>query len=238
MTTGENLEEVNNLHVTKSHHADGLPDTETDTGSYTTVETADAVVVVDVAEGLADGQVLRAVGVGGLALHLDTDNLDGLVPGGETTTETGCQDLFKGRQLSAFLLVSDLADSRLSQTRETEAGTPVGGLADSNSVDTTVDTADALLAVDIHEGREGAGRLSASGGHLVLGDFDRLHAGTETHGSVGLSDTTSHTTADTGDEVVGTEGAGLVLGLGGDEQENRTLGGCLNPGPRNESLIV
>jgi hypothetical protein len=32
----------------------------------------------------------------------------------------------------------------------------------------------------------------------VLGDLDGLHAGTETHSSVGLSDTASHTTADTG----------------------------------------
>jgi hypothetical protein len=72
----------------------------------------------------------------------------------------------------------------------------------------------------------------------VLGDLDRLHAGTETHGSIGLSDTTSHTTADTTDEVIGTEALSVVFGLGGDEEEDRALGGGLNPGPRNESLIV
>lgn len=72
----------------------------------------------------------------------------------------------------------------------------------------------------------------------MLCDLDRLHAGTETHGSVSLSDTASHTTADTGDEIIGTEATGVVLGLRGDEEEDRTLGGCLNPGPRNESLVV
>jgi hypothetical protein len=72
----------------------------------------------------------------------------------------------------------------------------------------------------------------------VLGDLDRLHAGTETHGSIGLSDTTSHTTADTTDEVIGTKALSVVFGLGGDEEEDRALGGGLNPGPRNESLII
>lgn len=229
---------MEHLHVTKSNHADGLPDAQTDTGSDTTVEATDAVAVVDVLESLADGQVLGAVRVRSLALHLDTDNLNRLVPGGETTTQTGSQDLFPGGQLSAFLLVGSLTDSRLSETGKTEAGTPVGSLANGDGIDTTVDTADALLAIDIHEGREGAGRLNSGGGHLVLGNLNRLHAGTETHSSVGLSDTASHTTTDTGDKVIGTEGAGIVFGLGGDEEENRTLGGCLNPGPRNESLVV
>lgn len=231
-------QEGDSLHVTKSNHADGLPDAQTNTRSHTTVETTDAIAVVDVLESLADGQVLGAVRVRGLALHLDTDNLNGLVPGGQTTTETGSQDLFRGGQLSAFLLVGNLADSRLSETGQTEAGTPVGSLANGDGIDTTVDTADTFLAVDIHEGREGAGGLHTGGGHLVLGDLDGLHAGAEAHGSVGLSDTASHTTADTGDKVIGTEGAGVVFGLGGDEEENRTLGGCLNPGPRNESLVV
>lgn len=77
---------MEHLHVTKSNHADGLPDAQTDTRSHTTVETTDAVAVVDVLESLADGQVLGAVRVRGLALHLDTDNLNGLVPGGQTTT--------------------------------------------------------------------------------------------------------------------------------------------------------
>jgi hypothetical protein len=229
---------VEHLHVTKSNHADGLPDAQTDTGSHTTVEATDAVVVVDVLESLADGQVLGAVRVRGLALHLDTDNLNRLVPGGQTTTETRSQDLFPGRQLDAVLLASNLADSRLSETGQTEARTPVGSLANGDGVDTAVDTADALLAVDIHKGLESAGRLNTGGGHLVLGDLDGLHAGTETHSSVGLSDTASHTTADTGHEVIGAEGASVVFGLGGDEEENRTLGGCLNPGPRNESLVI
>jgi hypothetical protein len=65
----------------------------------------------------------------------------------------------------------------------------------------------------------------------VLGDLDRLHAGAETHGSVGLCDTTGDTTDDATTELIGTEAAGVVFGLGSDEKENGTLGGGLNPGP-------
>jgi hypothetical protein len=72
----------------------------------------------------------------------------------------------------------------------------------------------------------------------VLGDLDGLHAGAETHGGIGLGDTTGHTTGDTTEEVVRAKGAGVVLGFGGNEEEDGALGGGLNPGPRNESLIV
>jgi len=227
-----------NIHVTKSHHADGLPDTETHTGSHAPVETLDTVVLVDVLEGLADRQVLGPVRVLGLALHLDSDDLDGLVPGGETTTKTRREDLLPGGQLLGVLLAGDLADSGLSQTRETEARTPVGGLTNSHGVDTAVDTTDTLLAVDVHEGRKGAGGLDTGSSHLVLGDLDCLHASTETHGRIGLGDTASHTTADTTDEVIGAKAPSVVFGLGGDKEEDGALGGGLNPGPRNESLIV
>lgn len=226
------------LHVTKCHHADGLPDSQTHTGSHTPVQSLDAVLVVDVLGGLAHGEVLGAVGVISLALHLDTDHLNGLVPGRETTTETGSQDLLKRVELLTLILVGDLANSGFSQARETEAGSPVGGLANGNGVDTTVDTTNALLAVDIHESREGAGGLDALGGHLVLGDLDGLHAGTETHGRVCLCDTTDHTSSDTGGEVGRTKHLGTELRLRCDEEEDGALSGGLNPGPRNETLII
>lgn len=228
----------NNSHVTKSHHADRLPDTQSNTRRHTAVETTDTVVVVDVFESLADGEVLGPVGVLGLALHLNTDDLNGLVPGGQTTTKTRCEDLLPGRQLLAVLLVGHLADGSLRQAGETEPGAPVGSLANGNGIDTAVDTTDALPAVNVREGREGARGLDTLRGHLVLGDLNRLHAGTEAHGRVGLGDTTDHTTGDTAEEVVGADPAGLVFGFGGDEQEDGALGGGLNPGPRNESLIV
>lgn len=227
-----------NVHVTKSHHADSLPNTQTNTGRNTTVQTLEAVGIVDILESLADGQVLGTVRVLSLALHLNPNNLNRLVPSRQTTTETRGKHLLPSRQLLALLLAGDLADGRLGQTGQTEAGTPVGSLANGDGVDTTVDTADTLLAIDVHERGKGAGGLDAGRGHFVLGNLDGLHAGAETHGGVGLGDTTSHTTGNTTDEVVRTQGAGLVFGFGGDEEEHGALGGGLNPGPRNESLIV
>jgi hypothetical protein len=47
----------------------------------------------------------------------------------------------------------------------------------------------------------------------VLGHLDRLHASAETHGCVGLRQTTSHATNDAGAEVVGAEAPSVVLGF-------------------------
>lgn len=41
--------------VCKGNHADGLPDTQEDSWSYASVEAFDAVFLVDVCEGVADG---------------------------------------------------------------------------------------------------------------------------------------------------------------------------------------
>jgi len=47
----------------------------------------------------------------------------------------------------------------------------------------------------------------------MLRDFDSLHAGTETHGSIGLGKTTNHTASDTGDEGSGASVTGVELGF-------------------------
>lgn len=98
-------------------------------------------------------------------------------------------------------------------TAQTESGTPVGDLPDGNGVDTLVDTGQTLTAVDVHESGHGAGCLGASLDSLVFGHLDRLHASAETHGCVGLRQTTSHATNDAGSEVVGTEAPSVVLGF-------------------------
>lgn len=229
---------MNNLHVTKSHHADSLPDTQAYTRRHTTVETLNAIGVVDVLECPANIQVLRSVGVVLLALHFNADHLNRLVPGGETTTQTGCQDLFQGGQLLAVVLAGELANAHFRRTGETETGAPVGGLADRNGIDTTVDTPDALLTVDIHEGLEGARGLHTLCGHLVLGDFDRLHAGAEPHGGIRLGHTTGHTAGNTRQEVRSAKHLGTVFRLRRNEEKDSTFGGSLNPGPRNETLII
>lgn len=98
-------------------------------------------------------------------------------------------------------------------TAQTESRTPVGDLSDSNGVDTLVDTGDTLATVDVHERGHGARSLGARLDGLVLGHLDSLHAGAETHGRVGLRQTTSHATNDAGTEVVGAEAPGVVLGF-------------------------
>lgn len=236
LLTGELLD-IGLCHVTHGHHAYGLPDTETDTRGQTTVQTADAVGVVDVLEGVADSHLLGPVGVVLLGLHFDTDDLNGLVPCGQTTTQRTGQDLLPRGQLLSFRLAVGLADTLLGQTRQTEARAPVGHLANGDGVDTTVDTADTLTAVDVHEGGPGALGSLAGGGSLVLGDLDRLHASAEAHGGIGLRDTTGDTTGNTTDKLGTASGAGVVLGLGGDEQEDGTLGGSLNPGPGDQTLV-
>ena len=224
-------------HVTQSNHANRLPNAETDARGYSTVETLNAVGIIDVLERVADSHLLGAVRVVLLALHLDADDLDGLVPGGETTTDGGSQDLLHGGQLLAVLLVGDLADALLGEAGETEAGAPVGHLADGDGVDTLVDATDALAAVDAHEGRPCALGLHAGGGHLVLGDLDRLHAGAEAHGRVRLRNTTRHTADDATAELAGARVPRIVFGLGRDEEKHGALGGGFDPGPWDETLV-
>jgi len=138
----------------------------------------------------------------------------------------------------AILFASHLADSRLRQARQTKARAPVRSLADGDCIDTPVDTADAFLTVDIHECRPRARRLHTLRGHLVLGDLDRLHASAEAHGSVSLGNTASHASGDTSNEVGCAKSLCDILRLRRDKEEDGTLGGSLNPGPRNETLVV
>lgn len=218
------------LHITQSDHADRLPDTQADSRSNAAVQPLETVVLVDVFERLADGQVLGPVGVVLLALHLDTDDLDRLVPGRKTTTKSAGGDLFNDAQLLATVLASHLSDTTLGNARQTEPATPVGHLPDRNGVDTLVDTTNTFTTVDVHEGLHGARGLHSGGSNLVLRDLDRLHASAETHGGISLSKTSNHTTSDTTDEVVCAEDTSAVFGFGCDEKQDGTLCGCFNPG--------
>jgi len=226
-----------NLHITERNHAHRLPNAKTDSGSNTTVKTLNTVVGVDVVERLANSQVLGAVRVDGLGLHLDTDDLDRLVPCGQTTTERGSGDLLHHGELLAALLVPHFANTVLGNAGQTEARTPVGDLAHSDGIDATVDTADTLLAVDAHERLKGARRLYTTGRDLVLCNLHGLHARAEAHGGIGLCETTDHTSRDTGDEIGSAERLGVEFGFRSDEEEDGALGGGFNPGPRNETLV-
>jgi hypothetical protein len=225
------------IHIAESNHADSLPDTKSDSGGNAAVKTLDTVVGVDVLGRGRDVQVLGAVGVNGLGLKLDTNNLDGLVPSAQTTTNSRGGDLLDDVELLAALLASNPSDTGLGHTGQTEAGSPVGDLAHGNGIDTAVDTTETLGAPDAHECLHGTGGLAACSDNLVLGDLDRLHAGTETHGGVGLSEAARHAARDAGQEVGCAERLGVVLGFGGDEQEDGALGRGFDPGPRNEALV-
>lgn len=243
-------------HVGQSHHAHGLPDTQTNAWGHTTVETADTARLVNVAEGVADRHLLGSVGIVLLRLHLHTHDFDGLVPGAETTAEGGSEDaLWCGQLLLGVGLAGEAADSVLTRSivskwhfilgyasnvrnsAKTETRSPVGDLSHSHSVDTLVDTTNTLGTVDGHEALNRARGLLARLCGLVLGHFHSLHARAETHGSIGLSKTTSHTPQDTSREVVRAKGLGVVFGLGGHEQEDSALGGGFDPGPWDETLV-
>lgn len=98
--------------VAERHHAHGLPHTQADTGHDTAVKAFDAGLAVDVFEGVADGHLLGPVRVVFFALHLDTHDFNGLVPGGETTTKCGCKNLFGYAELDrGVFLAGDFADT-------------------------------------------------------------------------------------------------------------------------------
>jgi hypothetical protein len=120
--------------ITQRNHAHGLPHTQTDTRHDTAVEALDARLAVDVAESVADGHLFGPVGVVFLALHFHTHDFDGLVPGGETTTEGGCEDLFRHAEFDrGVFLVGDFADAGFAVERVVLVK---GSLDCSNSRDT------------------------------------------------------------------------------------------------------
>lgn len=110
-------------------------------------------------------------------------------------------------------------------------------MTNGNGVDTFVNSPDTFLAVDVHEGGHGTVRLDSGFRHVGLGDFDGFHTGAETHGSIGLSNTTCHSSGDTSGKFTGAEGAGVPFGFGGDEEEDGTFGGGFDPGPWDKSLV-
>lgn len=101
--------------VGKADHADRLPRAESDTGRDTSVETLETVCVVDVGKRVEHGLFRRSSRVlafdSGLHLvsarsrrqtHLDSDDLDRLVPGRERTTNRRGEDLVHRTELVTF----------------------------------------------------------------------------------------------------------------------------------------
>jgi hypothetical protein len=134
-------------------------------------------------------------------------------------------------------LITMWGRNNIRNSAQTKSTTPIRDLSHGNRIHTLVDTLDTLFPVDIHECGHSARHLLALHRRLMLRHLHSLHARAETHGRVCLRKTTSHTTSDTGDEVGSTEALCVVLSLGGDEEEDGTLGGCFDPGPGDETLV-
>ena len=214
-----------------------MPNAQSDPWSHPPVQTLDPVLRVDVPQRLTNGQILRPLWIVLFALHFHTDDLNRLIPRAQPTAQPAGHDLFQPTELLTILLPRHFPQRQLGRTRESESRTPVGRLADRDGVDALVDPPDPLLAVDVGKGRPRARGLYALRRQLVLCDFDRLHARAEAHSGVGLCDAASHAAQDAGGEVVGAECFGVVLGFGGDEEEDGAFCGRFDPGPGDKTLI-
>ena len=110
------VEDVPGLDVVgERHHADCLPDAQADARRDTAVETLDAVLLVNVCQGVHNRWLRRCVGLLGQGLHLrtreyeglgdgkqsylHTNNLNRLVPCRERTTDSGRRNLVQGAEL-------------------------------------------------------------------------------------------------------------------------------------------
>jgi hypothetical protein len=178
-------------------HAQIPRPTETDTGCDTSVETLETVGLVDVVEGVEDSLFGRGVGVdrldGGLHLShqpcpmnvkkwtdLDSDNLNGLIPGSQSTTDGTGENLVESAKLFTFLDTPHVPQTGLGQTSESHSRSPVGSLTNSDGVDSLVDSGQTFSLVDILKDLEGGFDGSTDAGLLVSGNLDSLHARAET----------------------------------------------------------
>ena len=215
-----------------------MPNAQPNPRSNATVQTSHAVVGVDVLERLSHCQVLWSIWILRLALHLNPNDLDRLIPSAETTAQTAGQDLLEVAQFLTVFLARHPTDACLRKPRQTEATTPICRLPNRNGVHATVDTTDSLLPVDVHEGGERARWLPTLSGDLVLCNLYRLHACTESHSGIRLRYTTGHASRDSCHEVIGAERLGIELGFRGDEEQDGSLCRGFDPGPRNQALII
>ena len=200
MTSTKVVRQQKNLHITQGNHANRLPNAEPNAWGNAPIQPLETIIRIDVLCSSCNRHLLRAIRILLLALHLNTDDLNWLIPSAEATAQGTSGDLLDHGELLMLTFPSRLPDARLSNTAEAEAGAPVRDLAHSDGIDTLIDAANALGAPDLHECLHCARRLLPRRGHLVLGDLDCLHAGTEAHGRVGLRQTADHTTRNTANE--------------------------------------
>lgn len=107
-------------------------------------------------------------------------------------------------------LSSHILDALLSEPAQTEPGTPVRHLSDSDSVDTSVDTRDTFFAVDVGKNPKGGLGLYSGSSLFMTSDLNCLHACAEAHSSIRLGNTADDTSRDTSGKVPGAESSGMV----------------------------
>src|SRR5580700_7413141 len=109
-----------NLHITHSHHTNRLPNAETNTRNDATIQAHNTILRVNVPCRIAHRHLRWPIRIHRLALHLHTDNLDGLIPSTKSTTQPTRQDLLQCTQLRTILLACDPPNSLLRQTTKAE----------------------------------------------------------------------------------------------------------------------
>ena len=230
--------EKKHLHIAQRHHAYRLPHAQPDSRRDASVQPLDTVLPIDITQRLPNRQVLRPIRIDRLALHLHANHLNRLIPSAQPPSQARTRNLLQRTQPLALLFPRHPPDPRLRRATQPEARAPIRRLPNRDRVHAPVDAADALFAVNVHESRPRRGRLDARGGDLVLRDLDRLHAGAEAHGRVGLRHAAGHAAADAADEVAGAEGFGVVFRFRGDEEEDGAFGRGFDPGPGDEALVI
>lgn len=226
--------------VGKADHANRLPDAEEDPWCDTSVETLDAVLLVDVSKRVADGQLFGTIASGsglGHALHFDADDLDGLIPGGQSTADTGARNALSGVQLVLFGFAREASDRALGETREAHSGSPVGALSNRDGVDTLVDPFQSFSSVDVAKHSPRRWRLDSGFRLLVPRDLGRLHARTESHGSIRLCDTARHASEQTSGSRRKSGILGYLFNFSCGEKQHSSLGRRFDPSPWNQSLV-
>lgn len=237
VSSSRSMKDKRNSHITQSYHANRLPNTKPNPRSNAAIQPLDPICLVNVPERAAHRHLLRTIRILCLTLHLHAHNLNRLVPGTKPTAHRRRGNLLHNAQLLAMLLASGPPDARLSKSAEPEARPPVRDLAYRDGVDAFVDASDPLGSVDGHERLHRAGHLLARRRGLVLRDLDRLHARAEAHRGVGLRETAGHAARDAADEGGRAERLSIILGFGGDEEEDCALGAGFDPGPWDETLV-
>lgn len=104
--------------IAQRDHTNRLPDTQTNPGRDTTVQSLDTVVLVNVRKSISHRHLLRTVGVVGLGLHFHADDFDGLIPGGETTAKGRGEDFLARAEFGGFVFAGEGADAILTERKE------------------------------------------------------------------------------------------------------------------------